>query len=225
MNSGSATPLLLWGVLFVSAADQAPPAQQPASLICPLILQQEQFYRDELELDHQLTLLDQRATERIYTLLDDLMKRDAVERLVYLRGKHDRDVSRIDHDRARIKLERQESVLEQYRIVCDAISRARTDDDSVRSAVDAALADFGRANCDVLANDEKRAEVDVAYFEEVLVSTRDLRANSVATEQDVILAELNVETARKSLEQARTRRTACREENREAPPEDQGGHQ
>ena len=52
----------------------------------------------------------------------------------------------------------------------------------------------------------------MAYLLEVLASVRDLRANSVATRQDVILAEHDVDSARKRLEQTKPRVEGCRKD-------------
>ncbi len=209
--------ILAWGVLSLSAAGAVPGAQQPAALICQLVFEQERLERDDLDLNLQLTLTQMQAAGRIHTLLDDLWKKKAVERLVYLRAKHNRDVAVIEHDRARLMLERQEAALEQYRLVCAAFSGKETIGENARlAAVEEAFRRYRRANCDVLAANERRAGVDLSYFEEVLVSARDLRANDVGTEQDVILAEREVEMTRETQEQTRLRATHCRAETQDA---------
>jgi hypothetical protein len=209
--------ILTCGALSVSAAPAATGLQQPASLICQLVLEEERLERDDLDLNVRLTLSQMQAAERIHALLDDLWQKKAVERLLYLRGKHNREVTAIDHERARFMLERQDAALEQYRLVCEAFLGRETAGDKTRVAVDDALRKYRRANCDVLASDERRAGADLSYFEEVLLSVRDLRASDVGTEQDVILAERDVEMARTTQEQTRTRVARCRSEASSPP--------
>ena len=201
-----------WGVLSLSAALATTGAQQPASLICQLVLEEEGRERDDLDLNLRQTLTQMQAAERIHALLDDLWKKKAVERLVYLRGKHNREIAIIEHDRAGFMLERQQAALEQYRLACEAFSARETAGDKIRVAVEEALLRYRRANCEVQAADERRADADLSYFEQVLVSARDLRASDVGTEQDVILAERDVEMARARQEQTRTRVARCRSE-------------
>lgn len=209
--------LLKWGWMILSAGVALVGAPQPGLPVCQLILDQEQFERDELDLDLRLTLSEVQAAERIFTLLDSLWKKEAIERLVYLRGKHDRDAAAIDHDRARHRLERQDAAIEQLRLACRALSGGKNDAAAPR-AEEEALERYRRANCDLLASGLERAEVDVTFLEEVLLSVRELRANDVATEQDVIRAERDVEMARKTLEQARRRAGSCREKRPEEDP-------
>ncbi len=209
--------ILAWSVLALSAAGAVQGTRQPASLICPLVLQEEQVERDDLDLHLQLALTQMQAAERIHTLLEDLWKKQAVQRLVYLRARHDRDVAVIEHDRARSMLGRQEAALAQYRLACETLSGSGGT--GALLAASDALRGYRGAQCDVLAADERRAGADLSYFEEVLVSVRDLRASDVGTEQDVIIAERDVEMARKSQEQTRTRIARCRAETADMSPQ------
>jgi len=72
----------------------------------------------------------------------------------------------------------------------------------------------------VLADDERRAATDLSFFEAFLKSVRDLRANNVAAEQDVIRAERDVDKASKRLEQMHLRVETCREETKGLRPAD-----
>ncbi len=211
--------VLAWSVLSLSAAGAAQGAQQPAATICRLVLQQEQVERDDLNLGLQLALTQVQAAERIHTLVEGLWKKDAIQRIVYLRAKHDRETAVIDHDRARLLLERQEAALEQYRLVCGAYSGDGTMSEPARRAASEAIRRYRSADCDVLAADERRAGADLSFFEEVLLSARDLRASDVGTEQDVILAERDVEMARKRQEDTRARVTRCRTETSDTRPQ------
>jgi hypothetical protein len=211
--------ILAWSLLSLSTAGAVHGAAQPASLLCPLVLEEERLERDDLDLSVRLAFSQMQAAERIHVLLDDLWSRKAVERLVYLRGKHNRDTAVIGHDRARFMLERQEAALEQYRLACQAYPARDAASDSIPAGMEGTLRRYRRANCDVLGADERLAGADLSFFEEVLVSARDLRASDVGTEQDVILAERDVEMARTRQQQMRTRVERCRlEAGADRPP-------
>ena len=71
---------------------------------------------------------------------------------------------------------------------------------------------YREADCDALATAKAIAEVNLAFSRELLANVLDLRENHVATRQDVIVAERDVELSRKRLEDATRRVAACREE-------------
>ena len=175
---------------------------------CRVVLEEErqELYAVALELD--LARSELVAAEEVYGLLDRLWKNDATERLRYLSGKHQRDVASIGVERLGARLEQQEALIEQYRLICDAVKR--TEDD--RGAIDRAWQRYRVAECEVYGRDVAMAEVDLAYRLEVLASFQDLREHDVATRQDIVYSERDVEMARKQLTQAKRLVDACREE-------------
>ena len=185
-------------------------AEDPSHPLCRLLLQEERSERDDLELDVELAGTELVAAEEIFGLLDRLWKEDAVERILYLAGKHDRDAAKLEREHRTLLLERQDALIEQYRLLCDLPSGEIAEEK--RSAVDRTYLRYLSLDCDRLAKEVAIAQIDLAYRQEVLESVRDLRKNDVATRQDVVLAERNVELARKRNEQGGRRVEACRRE-------------
>lgn len=211
----SVLPLSLL-LLATSASAVATPQNRP--LVCDLVLADQRLARDDLDRDVQLALSDREASAKIFDLVEALWKNEAIEKIIYLRAKHDRDATRIDHDRARHALDRQEAALEQLTAVCEAPGSGGTKADAARRKAKKAFDHYRLASCDVLADDEQRATVDLSFSEAYLESVRDLRANNVAAEQDVILAQRDVEKDSKRLEQAHGRVQACRKDTKGLQP-------
>jgi hypothetical protein len=179
--------------------------------LCRFILHDERTERDDLELEVGLARSELDAAEQIFLLLDDLWKNDAVERLLFSRGKHDRDVAALELERRRLLLERQVAIVEQYDLFCGAVFADRVTDED-RRAMDVAHRRYRKADCDALAVSVAIAASDLEFQREVLASVVDLRRNDVATRQDVILAERDVEMTEKRQEQAKRRVQRCRRE-------------
>jgi len=209
--------ILPLGFLLLSTAASSLAAPHAAPAVCDLVLAEERFERDDFELDVQLTLSEREAAGKIFDLVDALWKRQAIEEIVFLRARHDRDATRIDYDRARHVLERKEASLVQLAAVCEAAGGGAKADAARRKA-DKAFDRYRLASCEVLADDERRAATDLSFSEALLESVRDLRANNVAAEQDVIIAQRDVEKATERLEQARRRVGICREETKGLRP-------
>jgi hypothetical protein len=71
---------------------------------------------------------------------------------------------------------------------------------------------YREADCKVRALDIAVVEVNLAHHRENLASVLDLRENDVASRQQVILAERDVELMLKRFEQARQRAARCQRE-------------
>ena len=146
--------------------------------------------------------------EEILVLLDGLWKNDAVERLIYLEGKHHRDVAKVSLKRARRRLERQQAVVEQYRLVCSApLSEERAPE--TRRALEQAYQRYLEVDCEVRALDLAIVEVNLGHHQENLKSALDLREDEIVSREQVILAKRDVELMLKQLEQARQRAARC----------------
>ena len=192
-------------VCFVWSATTADEAAHP---ICPLVLHQERVYLEERELAVDLAVSRLAAAESIFTLVDQLWEKDAVERMVYLAAKHDRDVAEIEMKRQRLLLKRQEAEVEQYASVCSAPGSEETAADR-RARFDEARRQYLQVDCHRIGKDLAIAEIDLTYRSEVLASVRDLRKHNVATAQDVIRAVRDADMARKRVERQGRRVRDC----------------
>ena len=178
---------------------------------CRLVLEEERQQRDAVALELDLARSELVAAEEVFGLLDRLWEVDATERLRYLSGKHQRDRASIGVERLGRLLEQQEALLEQYRLICDAGgSKEQTEEE--RNAIDRAWRRYRVAECKARGHDVAVAEVDLAYRLEVLASFRDLREHDVATRQDIVYSERDVEMARKQLAQAKRLVETCERE-------------
>jgi hypothetical protein len=198
--AGLIASLLVTGTLALGADD--------ALSICPLVLQEERNELEDLRLNAALIETELVAAEQIFELLDGLWKADAVARLIYLTGKHDRDAAKLRKERATLLVAREEALMEQLDLLCteqsaDDLSAAQ------RERYDRAHAAYLKADCDRRATEVALAEVDLAYRQELLDSALDLRENDVATRQDVIRAERDVAMARKRLDEGNRRVNRC----------------
>ncbi len=171
--------------------------------LCPFLLQERQIELDNLELAVQLDQTRLGVAEEVFVLLDGLWNNDAVERLAYLAGKHHRDTARVSLERARRRVERQQAVVEQYRLVCST---------PVEEQLSSAYRRYRETDCEVRALDIKVIEINLEHHRENLASILDLLENEVASRHQVILEERDVELMQKQLEQARQRAARCRQE-------------
>lgn len=178
---------------------------------CRVVLEEERQERDAAVLQLDLARSELVAAEEVFGLLDRLWKNDATERLRYLSGKHQRDRASISVERLEQLLTQQEALIEQYRLICDAAESGAQSGDE-RRAIDRAWQRYRRAECEGYGREIALAEVDLAYHLEVLASFRDLREHDVATRQDIVYSERDVEMSRKELAQAKRLVEGCRQE-------------
>jgi len=200
------TKSVLLGVLL--GAFQPLLAEEPSHPLCRVLLQEEQSERDDVELSVELAGTELVAAEEIFRLLDRLWKDDAVERILFLRGKHDRDAAKLEREHRALLLERQDALIDQYRLLCDVPSSEISEEQ--RAAIERKYLRYLNLDCDRLSKEVAIAQVDLAYLQEVLESVRDLRENAVATRQAVVLAERDVARARQRNEQGSRRVESCR---------------
>jgi len=81
-----------------------------------------------------------------------------------------------------------------------------------RRALEQAYRRYREADCEVRALDISFAEVELEHLRENLASVRALRADDIASQQQVILAEYDVDLMLKQLEQAQQRAARCERE-------------
>ena len=90
----------------------------------------------------------------------------------------------------------------------------RRDDNRPGRSVDEAFRAYRETDCDLRGLNLEIAKVELVFRKEVRDSVLDLRKNDVATRQQVIAAERNVELVRQELENALARSQACRDKRR-----------
>jgi hypothetical protein len=212
---GSATiALMLVSVLtLLVAGGTSARADEPLAALCDLILEEERLELEEFRLELDLARSGLAAYEEVYRLIHELWENDAIERMVYLQARYDRDVARVTLERADSIIVRQVALIDYYRIACGTPGGDPDEDDRAGS-----LGKIGRryrhAHCKSLEKAVEAAEIRLAFDRHLLESVHDLRDGRVATRPDVILAELAVEKEEKRLEDAKTRAEACRSEVR-----------
>jgi hypothetical protein len=185
-------------------------AQEGFAGLCPLFLQQEQTELEDLELTVRLDETGLEVAEEIFFLVDGLWQNEIVQRLPYLAVKHSRDAAEIGLERSRRQLDRQQAVVEQYHLVCPAPSEGQQTSDA-RGALEEAYQRYLDADCEVRVLDVAVFEVDLEYQEDVLESALALRQDDIASRQQVLFAERDVQSTLKQLEQARQRVARCRQ--------------
>lgn len=173
----------------ISLAAPVTSADGTIQRVCPLIVHQARMDRSDQVLAARLAAIRLGAAQSIFSLVDELWKNDAVERLVYLAAKHDRDVADIDLKRQQLLLERHEAELRQYEVLC---TRSRELEQPVRA--------YLQADCRRVGKSLALAEVDLEYANELMASFKDLREEGVATQQAVIRTERDVALARQRAE-------------------------
>lgn len=192
------------GIAIVLGLSFPAAAGKDLDSICDLLLHQEEVRLEERALSVELTRSNLTAAESIFGLVDKLWKEEAIERIVYLAAKHDRDVAKIEVERQQLLLRRQEAEVAQYAAACGS-------GDLDEKALAEASRLYLQADCRRIGKDLAIAEVDLEYRREVLASVKDLREHGAATRQDVIRAERDVERAEKRVARHERRVDACRE--------------
>lgn len=206
MSSSAVTTVLLASAILLAPSLSllhAEPARSLPESACRLLTHEEQVELDEAALEVDLARSRFTAHEKIYGLIRGLWEAEAVQRMTYLEAKYDYDAFRLDRQRADLVLERQTALVEEYLLICAGGSP---------DAIDRAHLRYRRADCAQQAKAIEVAQVDLEFAEQFLASIRDLRQGDVATRQDVILAELDVELETIRLADARRRAETCRQE-------------
>jgi hypothetical protein len=182
---------------------------QPVSPVCLLALEDEKIELEDARLVVELERANFAAYLKIFEMIDRLWEADAIERMVYVKSKYDRDAAELAFEQADLILARQSALIDAYTLACDA-GDSQPDSEERTRKIDEAHRRYLKANCDAQAKAVEVAEVNLAFDKEWLASIRDLREGAVATRTMVILAELDVEREEKRLADAKRRVEACR---------------
>ncbi len=183
-------------------------AQHGLDELCPLLLFERETELDDLELAIQLDETQLALAEEIFVQKEGLWKNDTVESLIYLESKHHRDLAEVSLERARRRLERQEAVVEQYRLVCFAPSAGESAPDQTR-AIEEAYQRYLRADCEVRVLDVAVVEVNLGHHQENLKGALNMQRNDIVSREQVMFAERDVEMMLTQLEKARQRAVHC----------------
>lgn len=196
--------------VIVCALAPATPAAAQEGLdgLCSLFLQQQTIEVEELEASAQMDETRLAVAEEVFFLLDGMWQNDLVERLPYVGGKYRRDVAAISLERTRAQLARQQAAVQQYRLACSAPAEGEPDPDAPETAEEA-YAQYLVAECAVRTLEVAAFEIELEYQEELLRSSVNLRQNDIASRQQVLFDERDVDLTRVQLEQARQRTGRC----------------
>ena len=185
-------------------------AQDGFAGLCPLFLHESQTKVEDLELAIEMEETRLQVAEEIFVLMDGLYQNEIVERLPYLSVKNSRDVAAVGLELARGRVDRQHAVVEQYGLACSAPSeQEQTSED--RRTLEEAYERYLETDCEVRALDVAVFDVDLEYRQVILESARDLRENDIASRQEVLRAERDVQLTQQQLELARRRAARCRQ--------------
>jgi hypothetical protein len=202
-------PLRIAPLLFLLTSAGASADEGLSSDLCRLVLEEERTELLDAELAVALARSGLAAYEEVFTLIEGLWEGEAVERMVYLGARHDRDSARLSLEAAELLLQRQRHLIEQFVMLCAAPAGGEEKGER-RAALDRAFRDYLRADCAARAKSVESARVSLEFREQWLASTLELRAGEVATRTQVILARLDVEQDRQRLRDAQRRLEACR---------------
>ncbi|ANM31095.1 hypothetical protein ABI59_18220 [Acidobacteria bacterium Mor1] len=190
------------GIVFSLAIGFAFSIVSSSTATCDVLIADERVQLADHALEVRLAEARLSAFEDIYALIDGLWQREAIERMVWLEAKYERDAARVALERAGLVLERQEFLVERLAATC-------------RGAKGSAEARRGyRAlQCAQLERAIAEAGIDLEFQREWLASVQRLREGSAATAtaQDVIRARLEVSLCEIRLEDARKRQASCKE--------------
>ena len=206
---GTSGRALFWWLAIVLMSHGLAQAQTIPLAFCELVLHEERLELKDWELELNLARSDFAAFEKIFKLIDELWKDKVIERMAYLGTKHDRDAAKLALERADLIVDRQEALIEQYRLVCETLVSGDTVEARSRDVQQAHLR-YHKDHCDSLSKAVEVAEVNLDFDRLLMTSIIELRAAQAAARQDVILAERDVEMQEKRLEDAKRRVEACR---------------
>ena len=198
------------GVLVCALATPLPAsAQEGFDGLCALLLHESQVELEDsgLAVSNNETRLA--VDQEIFELVDGMWQNDLIERLPYLAIKHRRDVSEVTLQQSLLRRERQQASLDQYRISClSGSEQQETGEDS--GTIDEARERYITAECSLRELDVQVAQINLEYHEVLLESQQSLRQNDIASRQQVLFAERDVEFDRQALTLAEQRVATCR---------------
>ena len=194
-------------IVFSLAIGLACSMAQSSTATCDVLIADERVQLADFALEVRLAEARLSSFEQIYALIDGLWQREAIERMVWLEAKYERDAARVALERAGLVLERQQFLVERLAGTCRSKGSAE------------ARKGYRALQCAQLERAVAEAAIDLEFQREWLASVRRLREGSAATAtaQDVIRAQLEVRLCEIRLEDARTRQSRCKESSTPGP--------
>lgn len=198
------------GLLLMSPFGAA--ARDGDRSLCSALIQEEMLQLDEFELDVDIARAEFDARVRIFEMIDRLWEKQLIERMVYLESRYNRDSTHLQFEAADSVAVRQRALIARLRLACglkESGPLPAAESDPGR----AAARTYGKAQCDSLSKRLEAARIDQEFDRQFLANIRELRAGNVATQTDLILAELDVEKDDIRIDDATRRLEACRRED------------
>lgn len=184
-------------------------AQDLPESVCDVVIYDENVELQDARIAADLARSNHAAFLRIFEMIEGLWEGNTIPRMEYIEARFDRDASKLELERANLKLERQAALVGQYRLICD---RTESEKEKSQSAIRKAYLRYRRADCDSLAKGVEVAATNLEFNREYLKIILELRKQNNATHTQVILAELDVELEEKSHADAQSRAASCRAE-------------
>jgi len=194
-------------VFFIAASPSV--AQDLSAHICEVVIYDENTELQDSMLAVDLARSNFAAYKRIFEMIEGLWEGRTIPRMDYIEAKHDLDAARLDLERAGLILDRQDALVEQYRLVCKG---AGSDRDAWEQAIRKQYLRYRRSDCDALAKGAEVAATNLEFRREYLTQIHKLREEKFATNTQVVLAELDVEREEKNLADAQRRAAVCNAE-------------
>jgi hypothetical protein len=182
----------------LAARDSAPTASR-VSGICALTASVIRFELEDAREDEHLAEAALVAQQGILDLLQPLWDARLTERLRYLSARHRRDRAEVEVGRSTVVRERAETKLEALEQACDE-GAATEGEAAVR---------FEELGCQLVRYDSELARIDVAFYEEVMQSTAELRSRELTTAQELIVARFDLQNAQAELKARKKRLDRC----------------
>jgi hypothetical protein len=156
--------------------------------------------------------LDQ-STYAAYLKIFEMIKelRQTIPEMDYIKAKYNRDAAKLTLEKSNLIIERQSALVEQYQAACNKPALNKESGDRL-NAIRQAYLRYRKADCDSLAKGIEIAANNLEYNREYLKKISKLHDDKFANNNQVILAELDVEHEEKNLADAKNRTAVCRAE-------------
>jgi hypothetical protein len=203
--------LLLIVLLAIATNVTSASAQNYPAPVCEVVIYEELSELADARIAHDLAKSDFAAYEKIFDMIKGLYDAKTIPDMDYVKSKYDRDSSKLKLEKADLILDRQNALVDQYRLICNGtMSGSGTQDRAI--AIRKTYLHYRRADCNALAKGIEIAANNLDYNRQYLQKIAKLRQEKFATNTQVVLAERDVELEEKSLTDANRRTEACRAE-------------
>ena len=187
-------------VVFLIAQISEPAAAATATTqTCALLVSEARFDLDDLREREHLATIRLAADQAIFELIEPLWEARSIERLRFLAAKYDRDRARLSVRRAAVASSRAAAKLEVLEGGCE-----------ITSATGEKSPDgFEALGCELVRKRKEMAALNLTYRKEVLESTEQLRRLELATAQELIQAQYDLDLAKSRLRSHTSRLSEC----------------